>query len=671
MSVPCELYLVRAVPVATGPLRCRQRRHWVEAEAVAEAEQYLAEESELARRQADKTHSRNSAGFWLFLPFVWHLGTQPQKALSMMRHVWRNYEKRAFAKDELRPVSGTGQDSWGGIGQTLVDAMDTLWLMGFRKEFDRAAAWVEKSLSFAHDLNVNLFETTIRHLGGLLSAFALSGRPGLLAKAVDLGDRLIQAFPSIPAIPSPAPPAPAKGDTTTGWTDDVKKLLQQVGVPQNTLDTVLGKEVKTAPASLPSSDVNLKTGETKNLAGFVSLAEAYVPMEWKYLTALTGNCTYSRAQDQVLRTLNASLDLQNRGLGAILLRSDGSTFASPENRISLGSRGDSFYEYLLKDSLFAGEHADPLARTLWNSFRRKLPELLVEVDPQPAASRRKRRRSPKEEVPRGFAGSLGGWYESWREWPTPWLFVKELSASHTIPKMDHLICFLPGAIALEVLHEQKRNDRKSKVDLRLAHKLVETCVHTYWRTASDLAPEITRFNAFGLVDDLGSMHNILRPETIESLFVLWRTTKKQIYRNWGQRMLCAFYRSKTPFGFASLHNVNHPVKKRDDMPSFFVAETLKYLFLLFSDDAILPLDQFVLGTEAHPVPLLQTLRSSWPCELLTLPKAFAEVEQVPEESESEATEPSQPVLEPVPPSDTTTATPSSKAQESGRGRERF
>ena len=48
-------------------LRCRQRRHWVEAEAVAEAEQYLAEESELARRQADKTHDRNPASFSLFL----------------------------------------------------------------------------------------------------------------------------------------------------------------------------------------------------------------------------------------------------------------------------------------------------------------------------------------------------------------------------------------------------------------------------------------------------------------------------------------------------------------------------------------------------------------------------------------------------------------------------
>ncbi|CAE7257631.1 MNS3 [Symbiodinium natans] len=342
-------------------------------------------------------------------------------------------------------------------------------------------------------------------------------------------------------------------------------------------------------------------------------------MEWKYLTAVTGNCSYSRAQDLVLRTLNRSLELQNRGLAAILLKADGTAFGSPENRISLGSRGDSFYEYLLKDSLFSGQEADPLAWTLWNSFRRKLPDLLVEVDPKLAAkARTKRRRKQKpDEAPRGLGGSRGGWYETWREWPTPWLFVKEVSLSQTIPKMDHLICFLPGALALEVLHERSPDNRKSRVDLILAHKLVETCVHTYWRTVSDLAPEITRFNALGLVDDLGSMHNILRPETIESLFVLWRTTKKQVYRNWGQRMLCAFYRSKTPFGFASLHNVNQPSKMRDDMPSFFVAETLKYLFLLFSDDAALPLDQFVLGTEAHPLPILHTLEqngsSSWPC----------------------------------------------------------
>merc|ERR1711862_376713 len=121
-----------------------------------------------------------------------------------------------------------------------------------------------------------------------------------------------------------------------------------------------------------------------------------------------------------------------------------------------------------------------------------------------------------------------------------------------------------------------------------------TCAHMYFRTATDLAPEITRFDGLGLHDDLASMQHILRPETVESLFVLWRTTKAQVYRNWGQRMLAAFGRRKAPFGYASLRNVNQPESQDDHMPSFFIAETLKYLFLLFSDDDALRLEEVVL-----------------------------------------------------------------------------
>ncbi|CAE7705298.1 MNS3 [Symbiodinium sp. CCMP2456] len=194
--------------------------------------------------------------------------------------------------------------------------------------------------------------------------------------------------------------------------------------------------------------------------------------------------------------------------------------------------------------------------------------------------------------------------------------------------MDHLICFLPGALALDVFHHAVRRlngtavqphhlDRDRAMELTLAHKLMQSCVQMYFRTVTDLAPEITRFNGHGLEDDHGSMHNILRPETVESLFVLWRTTKLQVYRNWGQRLLSAFYRLKTSYGFASLHNVNQPSSKRDDMPSFFLAETLKYLFLLFSPDSVLPLDRFVLSTEAHPVPMMRAMSSlgvEWPCQ---------------------------------------------------------
>eukprot|EP00435_Cladocopium_sp_Y103_P034940 s1644_g9.t1 len=230
---------------------------------------------------------------------------------------------------------------------------------------------------------------------------------------------------------------------------------------------------------------------------------------------------------------------------------------------------------------------------------------------------------------RGAAGQLGGWFESAKDVMGKWVFLKEVSLKQTIPKMDHLTCFLPGTLALDVFHHAMERygprsvqphllEKDRAAELTLAHKLTQTCVHMYFRTSTDMAPEITRFNGHGLQDDQLSMHNILRPETVESLYLMWRTTKLQIYRNWGQRLLSAFYRRKTPYGFCSLHNVNKASSKRDDMPSFFTAETLKYLFLLFSSDSALPLDHFVLSTEAHPVPVMPTLKRlgvQWPCDL--------------------------------------------------------
>ncbi|CAK9095243.1 2-alpha-mannosidase (ER alpha-1 [Durusdinium trenchii] len=226
---------------------------------------------------------------------------------------------------------------------------------------------------------------------------------------------------------------------------------------------------------------------------------------------------------------------------------------------------------------------------------------------------------------RGAAGTLGGWFESSRDVTGKWVFLKEVSVTQTIPKMDwcsvehdavknlaplledHLACFLPGTLALDVFHYATEHFGPRAVQPHL----LEKGVHMYFRTSSDLAPEIVRFNARGLLDDQGSTHNILRPETVESLYMMWRTTKLQIYRNWGQRLLSAFYRLKTPYGFGGLHNVNRPSSKRDDMPSFFMAETLKYLFLLFSSDSALPLDHFVLNTEA-PDDMCYVLGSGFP-----------------------------------------------------------
>lgn len=117
-------------------------------------------------------------------------------------HAWRGYERYAWGHDELRPLSKTARDWYGEpLYMTQVDALDTLFIMGFREEERRTREFVVKHLSFDRDLYVQNFEITIRHLGGLLSAYQLTGDRRLLRLAEDLGTRLLPAFNSPTGIP--------------------------------------------------------------------------------------------------------------------------------------------------------------------------------------------------------------------------------------------------------------------------------------------------------------------------------------------------------------------------------------------------------------------------------------------------------------------------------------
>lgn len=76
----------------------------------------------------------------------------------------------------------TPTTQWFGLGLTLVDSLDLLWLMSEKEEFKGAAEWVAKELNPSLDVHVNVFEVTIRVLGGLLAAYHLSGEEAFLEK---------------------------------------------------------------------------------------------------------------------------------------------------------------------------------------------------------------------------------------------------------------------------------------------------------------------------------------------------------------------------------------------------------------------------------------------------------------------------------------------------------
>lgn len=110
---------------------------------------------------------------------------------------WEGYKKHAWLQDEVTPVSGGYKNGFGRRGATLVDALDTLAIMGLDNEFDLALQGVKKiDFTTSEEVSLNLFETTIRYLGGLLSAYDLRGgkKKVLLEKAVELGDMLYVAF---------------------------------------------------------------------------------------------------------------------------------------------------------------------------------------------------------------------------------------------------------------------------------------------------------------------------------------------------------------------------------------------------------------------------------------------------------------------------------------------
>src|SRR5438045_4895651 len=115
---------------------------------------------------------------------------------------WQAYEKYAWGHDELRPISKTPRDWYGeSLLMTPVDALDTLLLMGFKDEADKARNLIDEKLSFDKDISVQNFEITIRLLGGLLSSYEITRDPKLLTLADDLGGRLLPVFNSPTGMP--------------------------------------------------------------------------------------------------------------------------------------------------------------------------------------------------------------------------------------------------------------------------------------------------------------------------------------------------------------------------------------------------------------------------------------------------------------------------------------
>lgn len=121
---------------------------------------------------------------FLLISIVSEPQSSRQKAVvEAFKHSWKGYKDYAWGHDNVKPISMHYHD-WFGLGLTIVDSLDTMYMMGLKDEFNLACDWVKNSLSFDSSKDVNLFEVTIRVLGGLLTTYHFTGDKDILHKAV-------------------------------------------------------------------------------------------------------------------------------------------------------------------------------------------------------------------------------------------------------------------------------------------------------------------------------------------------------------------------------------------------------------------------------------------------------------------------------------------------------
>ncbi|CAM4828872.1 unnamed protein product [Rotaria magnacalcarata] len=440
-----------------------------------------------------------------------------------MKHAWKAYRTYAWGYDELQSISKT-PSTWFGLGLTIIDSIDTLYIMNMTEEYREAREWIEKSFdldSDSVDKYNSHFEVTIRILGGLLSIYHLTADEIFLKRAIELGDRLLLNFNTPSGLPLAQINIKRKKPSAYRWTSD--SATAEVGTVQ---------------------------------------------LEMRDLSRVSNDKKYENAADKLVATLHNQSKYD--GLVPIFISPLTGQFSGEV--VSFGARGDSYYEYLLKQWLQTGRKRS----LFWDDWIESIEGVRKHL---------------------------------WRvAYPEKFYFVGELMSMSTFsPKMDHLACFLPGNMAFGWSF---RSDLSYLLDM--AKELTKTCYQMYVKQSTGLSPEIAYFNIDSnsnestIIVRANDVHNLLRPEFIESLYYMYHLTGDKIYQEWGWNVFQSFEKyTRQTDGYSSINDVRNKenVRPRDKMESYFLAETLKYFYLLFDATNLFPFDQWVFNTEAHPLPI--------------------------------------------------------------------
>lgn len=418
-----------------------------------------------------------------------------EKVKSACRHAWAGYMQYASGYDALKPISKQGHNWYGtSLLMTPVDAFDTFLLLELEQEAEEARELIFSKLSFDVDIDVQVFEITIRLLGGLQSSYELEGDKRFLDLAHDLGKRLLPAFNS--------------------------------------------------KSGMPWRYINLRTGSVKGeVSNPAEIGTLF--LEFGKLTQLTGDSAFYNAGKKALLEVfsrRSKIDLVGTEIN---IRSGRWTNKSTH----ISGMIDSYYEYLYKGWKLFGDEDCKEAWEISNAA--VLDNLSSET-------------------------TNGRFF----------IHANMNSGKETHTLYGALDAFYAGLLAYS-------GDAITAAEVQKANY--------YMWTKCGIEPEVFHFKT----DSVLHAGYPLRPENIESCFYLYRATQDHQYLRMGEDMVNdILVQCKTEGGYAAMSNVLTG-KLTDSMESFFLAETLKYAYLLFAGNEILDLNKWVFTTEAHPLRIIE------------------------------------------------------------------
>ncbi|KAI3389437.1 hypothetical protein SNEBB_000327 [Seison nebaliae] len=487
---------------------------------------------------------------------------------------YETYLLEAFPKDELRPLTCDGYDTWGGYALTLIDSLSTLGVLGLKEEFHRVVTLIEETsfIDCYRNVNVSVFETNIRVIGGLISSHLLLNHPTLriinqtsidsswpcsgklLDVALELAERLLPAF-----------------DTRTG---------------------------------MPYGTVNLRDGVPHDETPITCLAGVGTfIVEFGTLSRLSGDDRFEkvamRALDSLERNVNSVTKLFGNHINVltgVYTASDG----------TIGAGVDSWLEYLVKGAILFNNS------TLLKMFEKHKKSIDFYM---------------KQNVP--FQPTIDKFHERRQQSRLYYHWVNSVSGNPSYQFISSLDAYYPGILFLSSNHHDDE-----------ARSFIRTLFHDIWKRYGIL-PEYYLINTENILK--GREFGALRPELIESIWymklkgndeeaidmaeeILYSIEKLGVNR---QQCANEAKKLKIIHSIKNKFHVNIPLNTSlittikdcetheldNRLESFVLAETLKYLYLIFDEEHwlnhksliyssdVCPIlgERYIMNTEAHPI----------------------------------------------------------------------